>query len=834
MKCRNPLQGVWMSEHQPPRILVFEPDETRGFHIQTLLTRQGWDLIWEKELKSALDQLDKSKETPFHLFLTSFQSLTPEGENIFKKARTLSPMTQRIFMLGADRPELAVKAINKGGINACILLPFIDEELVSQVQACLAQFQLAMKGWQIKRTTSNQNKQMFEIAQKLKKKAETFQEILDGKKEKIQLLRSRLRPPLKKKEIHEGITLANRMDQNKIPGTPEAFQKDFSFLCTHIKKLFDDIALKTGLDALDLFVAQEGSETKGPGTEGKTMVGQPQGTFPGSSLIPKILKTILTSFPDPGIAGKKKQTGEKENLLGLDAYIDISISEDQTEAYIQRKMGLQGRITLSGLLDFLVQQNIIQGIKEDEVIEAWISGSGKEKLLVAKGRDPVHGTDGFISFQFKKDFTNPGKLMADGTIDFRDRGEIPFAVKGQELARKIPAQAGKNGTSIYGTDILAQEPKEPVFIAGSGTQLSQDGLLISAALDGQPHVDALGTITVNPELMIKGDVDFETGNIDFNGNIIVKGTVKQGFKVKGINLIAQEVEGGVIELSGDLNVSAGITDAFIEAQGNVYAKFINHSTILGFGDLIIQKEIIDSEILLSGTCKNTTGHIIASTVSAKRGIEAGKLGTTSSKPVLIKVGVTDHIETLMRRIDKRVKESVVQMQELKEQIKAIETQDQKLYELITQTAQIQEKAQSEIKKLRKSPAEPAQTFETQKTADRIKRLTETAQAAENKLDKIFENQDGYARQIDELNELITRIEEKNKNHVIQKKALGEFADKTPALALAVIQGKISQDTAIHGPNAAITIREDMARCQVQEIALTEDGLHFYEMAISPL
>lgn len=823
-----------MSEHQPPRILVFEPNETLGLHIQTLLAGQGWNILWEKEVTPALDQLDRSKETPFHLFLTSFQSLTPEGENIFKKARSLSPLTQRMFMLGPDRPELAVKAINKGGINACILLPLVDEELIRLIQNCLAQFHLAMKGRQIKRTTANQNKQMFEIAQKLKKKAETTQENIEEKKAKLQLLRTRLKPSLNKKGDHEGPTLANKMDQNKIPGTVQAFQQEFFFLCTQIKNLFDEIAAKTGLEALDLesFVSREGDAAKATRTQEKAGAGQPLEKTPGVGLIPKILGAALTAGPDPDRASDKPvQEGDPP---GLDGYLDLSISGDQTEAYVQKKMDLQGWITLSILLDFLAQQNITQGIIAGEAIEAWISKPGKERLLVAKGQDPVHGKDGFISFQFKKDYTNPGKLMPDGTIDFRDRGEIPYVVKGQELARKTPAQAGQNGTSIFGTAILAEEPKDPVFSAGNGTQLSDDGLIITAALDGQPHVDALGNITVNPELMIQGDVDFETGNIDFNGNILVKGTIKQGFKVKGINLIAQEVEGGLIDLSGDLNVSAGITNAFIEVKGNVVAKFINHSTIMGFGDLMVQKEIIDSEILLSGTCKNTTGHIIASTIMAKRGIEAGKIGTTSSKSVLIKVGTGDHIETLIRKIDQQIKESLVQVQELKEQIKTIEIQDQKLYELITQTAQIQEKAQGEIKKLKNTPTDPGRTIEIQKTADKIKRLMETAQSAERKLDKIFETQDGYARKTDEFNELITRIEENNKDRVIQKKALGRFADKTPPLARVAIQGKVTQDTAIHGPNAFMTIREDMARCQIQEIALTEDGLHFYEMTVSPL
>ena len=36
--------------------------------------------------------------------------------------------------------------------------------------------------------------------------------------------------------------------------------------------------------------------------------------------------------------------------------------------------------------------------------------------------------------------------------------------------------------------------------------------------------------------------------------------IKEGFQVKGINLTVQEIQGGNIDISGDLNVSAGITE----------------------------------------------------------------------------------------------------------------------------------------------------------------------------------------------------------------------------------------------------------------------------------
>ena len=301
-------------------------------------------------------------------------------------------------------------------------------------------------------------------------------------------------------------------------------------------------------------------------------------------------------------------------------------------------------------------------------INAWINDTGENRppLAVAMGEPPVPGRDGAVTYHFQTDYSNPGKIKDDGSIDFRDRGHIPYVHKGDLLATKTPAREGRTGMAVTGRVIPVDSPFDPVFLAGSGTALSEDALSIHAALDGQPHLDACGEISVNPDLTIAGDIDFQTGNIEFNGNILVKGTIKEGFKVKGISLIAKEIEGADIELSGDLHVSDGITDTRIRTQGSIYAKFINNCRISSFGNLVISREIIDATILLSGACENPSGVIMASQVTAKAGIEAGKIGTPTSKPAVLKVGVSHHAEAETQKIDTRIQALVDELKALRD------------------------------------------------------------------------------------------------------------------------------------------------------------------------
>jgi len=783
--------------------------------------------------KQALQQLEASKAAPFNLFISSFKLPKMEGDDILKNAKIISPMTQRMLMVPENEPDMVIRAINKGGINSCIVFPFTDEDLINQAKNCLAQFGMVMKRRQLKRVTAHQNRQMFQIAQKLKKKTQTSKELIAEKKAKKLMLGSNLRKALKGSGPCGEYTLGDRMDQNKVLAAPEAFQSQFIMLCNYIKAVFDNAASKIGLDPVVMDL--DGLVPLGTPTPGRT-----EDTAAHADFIPKILKSAFSSPMESCQNLFQEETEPREIDLTLSDPIIVSVSKDQTKAYLQRTKEIDDNepVTLSTMLDLLREQRIAYGIVEDEAIEAWIAvlQTEKEDLVVARGEAPVPGKDGKITYHFENDFTNPGKVMEDGTIDFRDRGRIPYVGKGDLIAEKIPAIESKNGTTVFGDPIPVEAVMDPLFISGSGTRISEDGLSIYADLDGQPYVDAMGNITVNPELKINGDVDFETGNIDFKGNIVVTGMIKEGFTVKCINLTAKEIEGAKIDLSGDLNVSAGITDSTIAAQGNVYAKFINHSMIKGFGNLVIQKEIIDSNIILSGACQNPTGHIISSKITAKCGIEAGKIGTQSSKPATLRVGTDDHTEELVREVDIHLQKSLSRLTELREKIKSIEAQDQELYERITQKAQTQEKAQNDIKEITKTLSDLKKTdpVEGQKAASRIKKLTEIAETAELQLNEIFETQDQFAEQIDQLKEQVILMEERNKTYVIQKKGLRAFADKTTALPRVVVQGKIVQDTVIQSPNASLVLRDDLSRCQIQETARQEDGLHFYEMSVADL
>ncbi len=823
-----------MVEAHTPKILILEANDSFRERAVQILEDQGWDVTCESVSKEALDTLKQSESSPYHLFISNFKLPKMAGDDILKHAKSIAPMTQRMLMVDAEHPDMVVRAINKAEINACIVTPASDQDLVNQVASCLDEYDRELKHKQLKRVITHQNKQMFVIAQRLKKKDQLCRDrINDQKKDKVKLS-SKLRQANRQKK--DPASLHKRTQAYEIPITQEHLEAERKKLTQFTQDLFKTIANKSEVKAPEQTPAQILSQA-GEKTEDSKEENNPQ-----RDIINQILRTIYASAENEHKDVEEAVSQEASpDVLTPEGMVDVKISEDRVQAFVSRKETADNQfdITLNDLLELLRQKGINFGIVDDENIETWIKDVKQEDpaFEIAAGKAPILGKDGSVEYSFTTDFTNPGKIMDDGRMDFRDRGAIPYVSKGDMLATKTPAEPGKEGMSISGEVIEVDEPFDPVFLAGSGVTLSEDELSIHADVDGRPHLDPMGEISVNPELPIEGDVDFKTGNIDFKGNITVNGTVKEGFTVKGVSLTANEIEGATIDLSGDLYVSDGITDTTIVTVGNVFAKFINNSTVKAFGNVVIQKEIIDSKVLLSGQCENPTGVIIASKVSAKSGVDAGRIGTDTSKPAHFRVGVDDHIDHWKKELEAKLEASLEKLEELKEKIEVVESQDQELYGQITQKAQEQENIKSQIKTINGELEEFKRLNDkmgVDQALEDIKLLTASLKKMDRELDRVFNVQDRYAKTIETYKKAVEKIENRNKNIVLKKKGLRDFANKTKGVPSVNVQRNIIQDTVVQGPNSSITLKEDRGRCKIAEKAVHEEGLHYYEMEISEL
>ncbi|MDR3264912.1 MAG: FapA family protein [Synergistaceae bacterium] len=251
------------------------------------------------------------------------------------------------------------------------------------------------------------------------------------------------------------------------------------------------------------------------------------------------------------------------------------------------------------IMDALTVKSVTFGIEKD-VLEKLVSLKiCDESVVVARGREPRNGEAARIELIVDPDRAPEVDENAQ-KVDYRSRSVFVNVVKGQQVAVKHPPTEGEDGMSVLGTVIRAAAGKDMAFPAGSGLEVSEDGLSLSASIDGRLSRKD-GKLVVLPELEVKGDVDFGVGNINFTGSVIVRGSVREGFQiVAGGNIeIREMVEGSHIESVGDIVIKGGVRGmgkAQILAGGNVTADFVDQTSIRSQGDIKIKNAILHSDV----------------------------------------------------------------------------------------------------------------------------------------------------------------------------------------------------------------------------------------------
>lgn len=814
-----------MADRSEYEILVIEHDKILGNRIKSALTGAGFRVQCETSSPSALEILEAKEDPSFCLVISSFRMPGMDGDKILERVKLISPSTQRMIITDPAEMKTVIGAVNRAEIHGCLAIPFTDENLLFQVKKCLQAYALEEKRANLIKVTERQNWQMYKLAKNFKRRDDSFRSQIEEKEKQIRVLKSRIRS--RSAESDHPLTLARVFEHNAVPFSPDAFVSEFRNISRRLLNLLNSACL-------DKDFKLEPMEYEGA-----------------------ISASFLSDFCEPmdkvfslvfaeAMAGERESSSVKDQPAGkylLAEYIDLVISEDRLRVLAQIKKFDPEIVTVDAVMESLEQLEIRFGIMDEALIKSWLSleTHNGEPFVIAQGVEPKPPVNAEVRYDFPTDFLHAGKIKSDGSMDFRERGNIPFVTKGVLLAEKSMPMDGRPGTDVSGIEIPVAQAVDVIFRAGPGTRSSDDGLMIYADSDGQPHLDAMGNVSVFRELTIDGDVDFETGNIDFKGNIVVSGVVKEGFSVRGATLTAGQIEGAEIELTGDLNVEGGIIDAkLIRVQGSVQAKYVNNSVIRAFGNLMVQKEIIDSAILLSGACINQSGNIIASTIIAKKGVQAVQIGTETSSPSRIRVGVDDHIKSLLAGVNKQIEKNIDQVGAIKGEIMALETEDHGLHMKISDSAHIQDRSQVELKKIEKRMGElkaSGDLLELDKLTKMVRKLYRIAQVAGEGLDQAFQRQDFIVKEVQQRKQQIAALEDHNKVLVHEKIALVEFSKKTEARPEVIIAKRAMPGTMIEGPNAALKIKAVISRSRILELKRDGDGeggLSFFEMAISSI
>ncbi|SDC05239.1 hypothetical protein SAMN05421734_10417 [Pelagirhabdus alkalitolerans] len=268
------------------------------------------------------------------------------------------------------------------------------------------------------------------------------------------------------------------------------------------------------------------------------------------------LQAILTIYP--GVLIKRQVK-------------DVAPSYQITVDTIE-KTELHQSITAKDVLDYLEEIGVVYGIDHNKINEALLSDEGGD-FVIAEGKKPTEPIDGSVEKIVETDVLDFLKASEDEhQIDYRERKQIPTVEQGQVIAIIHPAFEGLKGTSIKGEVIEPRKPKEINVKTQKGTILLDDKVVANE--NGRPFIeqrDQFVKTKVLQQMVHEGNVDMESGNIHFQGDIRITGQVTENMTISsgGSVLINDTVNGAVIHASKSIQIYGSVNASDVSAGGEV-------------------------------------------------------------------------------------------------------------------------------------------------------------------------------------------------------------------------------------------------------------------------
>ena len=301
---------------------------------------------------------------------------------------------------------------------------------------------------------------------------------------------------------------------------------------------------------------------------------------------------------------------------------------------IERGMGSQP--SLESLLALLRTHEVVYGVDQSalEALCAKIkSGEGEigERVCVARSLAPISPKPS--AFELVMPNADETRSVAaedsNGRVDFREIQTIVVVDEGELVARIIPGEEGVNGIGLNGESICFEECDETNSqTLGQGVEVSACGSKVFATRHGRPIL-LDGELSVLQVFEVEGDVDFSTGNIRFDGHVVVRGSVLDEFELECRSL---EVHGTVgastVFCSADASLLGGVNGngkCRLFIGGDCDAKYLNQVIAHIGGSLDVERGITNSQIVCWG--QMSANRVVGGKSAARLGYLIEDLGS---------------------------------------------------------------------------------------------------------------------------------------------------------------------------------------------------------------
>lgn len=356
-------------------------------------------------------------------------------------------------------------------------------------------------------------------------------------------------------------------------------------------------------------------------------------------------------------------TGVKKTLAELnlktDAIAKIVVSQDHLQANmcVFEPQFDGADITMEDIEDAMRKEHVKFGV-DYELLESIV----EEKLyntvfVIAKGVPAKDGKDGSVTYKYEQVKKLIPKRLEDGSVDYRDLGLVVNIEKGATICEIVNETDGEAGTDVYGLPIVPRKGKAPYIPQGINTELTSDGTKLFALESGNLLFQNNKYI-VETTFTITSDVCTATGNVNFMGDIVIRGSVFEGFEVNaGKSIVVNGmVNGAVLTAGGDIAVKNGVVGSnLMSKSGNVNVGFGENTAIKCKGNLTTTS-LINCTVEIEGNleCTRTPGVIIGGEISVLGAFNCGTLGHKNYIPTVVSIGAVTSLAIEKTKLEETI------------------------------------------------------------------------------------------------------------------------------------------------------------------------------------
>lgn len=338
---------------------------------------------------------------------------------------------------------------------------------------------------------------------------------------------------------------------------------------------------------------------------------------------------------------EKQRTAEegiqRKTFPDLDAQVVVFSTKKQMAAWllVYPPVGQGREVSRDMLVQALEQHEVGFGV-DTAVLDHLPTDANRyfHLFFAAEGSPAVHGKDGYTIDRFPRKKQREMKVNEAGQVDYSELNLVNNADQGDVICQIVEPTEGVAGRDIFNHVLPAKDGKKVTVPKGRNTTLSEDGTALIATKPGHVEFDGRN-FQVKPVMDIGKNVDYSTGNINFLGDIHIRGDVCSGFTVRAMGNITVDgvVEASTIEAGGDLIVVKGVkgnNQAVIKACGSIYAKYLE-STVVCAKEELQTDCIINCNVYSDGQVQACSGRgiIIGGKIRAAGEVKANIVGSKS-------------------------------------------------------------------------------------------------------------------------------------------------------------------------------------------------------------